>query len=200
MKNLTILIVLLLPLIFSSCKKKETHHASESVSKGEFLILVVSDSVECAMEYKEDQFPSSSLKKSPAYTLAEFGNGYYNISIYMPGVGLYGSFAQDILDGYRVVDFPKFSEYYSDTFIDSIPGNQLKKNEVYATVLDTSKIDFIRYPYYEDEVNLAWNKIKNLRIVFEYRRKFPESQIAFLHVEKQNGEAKSYFFMNKYKP
>lgn len=164
------------------------------------MILVVSDDVECAMEYKKDGFPTSALQKSPAYITAEFSNGNYDVSIYTHGVGLYGFYEQNVSGGFWALDFPQFYPYYTDTFIDSIPGDQLNKNEVYTIPLDTSKIDFISYPKYEDKLQGAWDKVKNLRIVYEYRMKFPDSQIAFMRVEKQNGEAKSYFFINKYKP
>jgi hypothetical protein len=198
----------LLPLailfvVAASCKKKDhTATSSYSESKGDFLILVVSDSLECAMEYREDLSPTTSLKASPVYAMAEFNSSTqnYDASIYAYGVGVSGVYSIIMPGAFNAVDFPKFSEYYEDTFIDSIPGNQLKENAVYNVLLDTSKIDLVLTPYYEDEIEDAWDKIKNLRIVFEYRKKYPDSRIGFLHIKKQNGEAKSYFFMNKYKP
>lgn len=200
MKKLTFLILLPVVLVSLSCKKKEMNHPSVSASKGDLMILVVSDDVECAMEYKKDGFYTSVLKKSPAYITAEFSNGKYNVAIYTPGVGLYGSYVQNVVGGFWAVDFPQFFPYYTDTFIDSIPGDQLKRNEVYTIPLDTSKVDFISFPYYRDKIEEAWDKVKNLRIVYEYRMKFPDSNIAFMRIEKEDGEAKSYFFMNKYKP
>lgn len=201
MKNLFFLLFLSVAVI--SCKKKDhTAINSYSESKGDFLILVVSDSVEYALEYREDQSPTSVLNVTPVYATAEFNASIqgYDVSIYAYGVGIYGTYSTTLNGGFYPVNFPKFHEYYSDTFVDSIPGNQLKKNSVYTIELDTSKVDFILQPYYENKLEAAWNKIKDLRIVFEYRKKYPDSKIGFLHVEKQNGEAKSYFFMNKYKP
>lgn len=150
------------------------------------------------MEYREDQFPSSSLKKSPVFTDINLTNGNYRVSIYPYGIGMSGLYYFDPITGFAV-DFPQFSEYYSDTFIDLIPGNQLEKHQVYSVPLDTSKIDYL-VSSVPGEVEPGWDKIKNLRIVFEYRKKYPDSNIAFLHIVRQDGEEKSYFFMNKYKP
>lgn len=200
MKKLTVLIFLPVLIVALSCKKKETNHSSESVSKGEFLILVVSDSLECAMEYHEDTDPSFGMSESPIYTTAEFSNGNYDVMLYMHGIGMYGFYEQNVVGGFWVVDFPVFEEYYSNIFIDSIPGSELDRHAVYNMELDTSRVDFIRYPYYKEEIFSEWDKVKDLRILYEYRMKYPASKIAFLRVEKENGEAKSYFFINKYKP
>ena len=192
--------VVILFAVAVSCKKKETNHFSDaSVSKGDFLILVVSDSLECAMEYHEDTNPSFGMSESPVYTTAEFNGGNYDVTIYVKGVGMYGFYELNVVGCYCVVDFPIFQEYYLDTFIDSIPANQLDKNAVYQVELDTSKIDFVMAAY-PDKLEAAWDKVKNLRILYEYRMKYPASKIAFLHVVKENGEEKSYFFINKYKP
>lgn len=194
----------LLPLVIlftlaASCKKKETNHPSTSVSKGDFLILVVSDSLEGAIEYNEDSSPLTNMSESPVYTTGEFSNGYYQIMIYMKGIGMYGFYEMDVLSGNRVVDFPVFEEYYSDIFIDSIPGNELDRHVVYNVELETSKVDFVMNTD-PGKVLAAWDKVKDLRLVFEFRKKYPDSKIAFLHVIKLNGEEKSYFFINKYKP
>lgn len=197
MKNLFFLLFLSITVI--SCKKKEqTENTPYSVSKGDFLMIVVSDSVEYARECKEDNFSSSSLKESPVFTDFEFTNGNYRVSIYPYGIGMYGLYYFSPTTGFAV-DFPQFGEYYSNTFVDSIPGNQLEKHQVYSVPLDTSKIDYL-VTSIPEEVESGWDKIKDLRLVYEYRMKFPDSQIGFLHVKKEDGEAKSYFFMNKYKP
>lgn len=195
--------VVILFAVAVSCKKKETNHFSDaSVSKGDFLILVVSDSVECAMEYREDLSPNTSLEASPVTASAQFNftTQYYDASIYANGVGIYGSYSINVFGSYYVVDFPTFTEYYLDAFVDSIPGNRLKKNDSYMVTLDTSKVDFVLQSNYPNKLEEAWEKIKNLRIVFEYRKKYPDSNIAFLHIVRQDGEEKSYFFVNKYKP
>lgn len=199
MKKLTILILLPVLLVSLSCKKKETVHTSESVAKGDLVILEVSDSVECALEYRMHD-PSSQLKETPAHATAEFSNGYYQTTIYVYGIGIYGMYNQEPVGFWAATEFPQFHEYYSETFVDSIPGNELERHEVYTVPLDTSKIDFFMTPYYPEEVESGWNKIKDLRIVYEYRMKYPHSKISFLCLKKANGEMKKYFFMNKYKP
>jgi hypothetical protein len=188
--------LLFLSIAAFSCKKKELIHSSETATKGELLILVVSDSLEYVSEYKSSDL--TKLKKSPVLTDFEFIDGDYRVSIYPNGIGLYGLYYFDPLTDYAV-DFPKFSEYYSDTFIDSIPGNKLEKRAFYSVALDTSKIDYL-VSSVPGEVEPAWDKIKNLRLVYEYRMKYPEARIAFLNVKKQNGETRKYFFMSKYKP
>lgn len=185
-----------------SCKKKETNHPSDaSVSKGDFLILVVSDSVECAMEYRRAPYSLSGMKESPLHVMAYFNSSTANLDVQIEvyGVGVFGMYTIITPGPPYVVDFPMFHELYSETLVDSIPGNKLANNVVYTVPFDTSRVDFIMYSD-PGKLESSWNKVKNLRLVYEYRKKFPDSKIAFLHVEKQNGEEKSYFFMNKYKP
>ncbi len=211
MKNLVFFIAL--SLVFLSCKKEKqpdipvvTDNPSNSddpsnettIAKGEYLIIAVSDSVEYANEYHMNS--ASELTEIPmniSHKMVFINNQtYYRKEIHAYGINLILGILCDSL--ITPLDFPYFTAQ-SGNFIESVVGNELERGEAYSLELDPLKVVSYSSPN-ETVLENSWSKIKNLRIVHEYRTLFPDSKIAFLYLKKQNGEAKSYFFMNKYKP
>lgn len=202
MKNLTFLILILLSIVFISCKKKP-NHSSRPVSKGEVLMVVVSDSLEYIIEYerveKEAPFYPSPLMGDDLYS--EFIDGHYRFFIVPNALETTTTFYIDPIENV-LVDFPVFKGYYP--IIDSLSGADLGRHHFSSVPLDSSQVDFV-IPYYSNQWDgggwrSAWNKIKNVNIVYEYRKKYPDSRVAFLCLKKSSGETKRYFFMSKYKP
>lgn len=202
MKKIIILIFLSMSMIFVSCDKKTAKPSTQFESKGEFLMLVVSDSLEYAIEYEKANegalFYESPLADNNLYQ--EFIDGYYRYVIHPTALEMTGMFYVDPIEKV-VVNFPTFNSYYP--YIDSIPGSQLKK-QFYPISLDSSQVDFV-IPFYSNQWDgggwkSAWDKVRNLKIVYEYRGKYPKSKVAFLCLKKSSGETKRYFFMNKYNP
>ncbi|WP_294672872.1 hypothetical protein [uncultured Fluviicola sp.] len=191
----------LLPLIIIvavSCKKKDINHTPISVSKGVFLAVVVSDSVEYAVEYEANEF--LSLNESPLNTSSVFngttGITYYDMFIDAYGVGPITHYRMEVPSFYAM----EFINFYGYHLVDSVPGEELDEHAVYNVSLDTSRIDFIFGSNLPEELEFGWSKIQNLRIVSEYRKNYPDSRIGFLYLEKADGESRRYFFMSKYRP
>lgn len=187
------LLILLTATLFFSCKKKEPI-PYKPVSKGNYLVLVVSDSLDYALEYVGH---TDYIGDTCATLYIEFNTAtlLYRVDLYAHQVDVISAFyLNPFTDLLAVTGFPSFSRY-PGIFVDSIPGSSLK-HSANPVALDTSKIVFMLGDH---EWTEAWGHVSDLYLLKEYRLKYPQSKVSFMSLTNAAGEKKKYFFMCKKK-
>jgi hypothetical protein len=176
----------------SACKKKEFQPNPGSVSNGNLLVLVVSDTLEYAIEYDVQE---GQLSDSPGTYYAEFDNATQVFDVQI-AVGPFGALMLFQIDPFTegVSEYPEMLDMGMPR--DSIPtGSYALGHTPFPLQIDSTHIHFI-HPSAKNWT-AAWTQISNLRIVKAYRNHSPNSKIGFYSLKNNQGIIKNYFLLVK---
>lgn len=195
----SLITIVLFTFCITACKKKENKDNAEPLSKGNFLVVAVSDDVDYAIEYKVnsplDSMPMvfSAYQIDPVTLMFEC---YLGMKV--PGWEL-SFFKMNFIPMYTVNQFPTITTYVP--YVDSIPGSELQHTGEKVNI-DSTEIKILSDPSeyhlkWDRNWGPAWDKISDLKLVRNYRIHYPNSKVGFINFKHVNGENRRFFFMVK---